>query len=274
LHAKAHKLSLRLARSKTETASARAAKRKLYTVLAAVLVLGLLVSLAAERQWIASAAHPDWAHFANARVLAPLGEALMISPILAWIIELAATEHLLRHFVEDISHVIVGRLLPPGLQEHLLRYLATDFVRPHWFVQYRIDEWPGKPGFIRIRTFSEWSIENVSGSARKYDFRFLLPQSEFDESTVTSASVSVGGRQTELFAGEVLARAVTKAGDGFVFAKPVEMPAGPHPEYKFAIESVECHPENSDAAFVARDPVLSTKVVIWCDLPDVACRCG
>ncbi len=56
-------------------------------------------------------------------VLPKIGEAFMIAPLLAIAVELAAAQELLKTFAYDVSHHIIGRLLPPELREHMLGYL-------------------------------------------------------------------------------------------------------------------------------------------------------
>lgn len=195
-------------------------------------------------------------------VLPRIGDAFMIAPILAIAIEVAAAQELLKNFALDVSHHIVGRLLPPELREHILGYLTTDFVRRRWFVEYRIDEWPNKPGFIRLTTLSEYELENRSGSAKYCAFEAELDESYFPggEARICHVSASVDGRSLVEYNEKAIKDLVKRRGVKMYFAEKVHVPPQPHGLYRFTVEYIECLPDTFESPFVASIPVLDTTV--------------
>jgi hypothetical protein len=209
----------------------------------------------------------QWSHKHIAKFVAELitrtGDALMIAPLLALFVEIAAQQELLGTFVHDISIHIIGYLLPSELRECILGYLSTPFVRTKWFVEYRIVEWPGKPGFYELITLMQYELENRSASSRTYTFFFQVPKSWFP--TVGQARVAhVGAWQNKTpifdFNEAQLAAQVQTRGDFFDFKREIEIPRKPHGVYRFIAESVECYPDGFSAPFTTGVPVLETTV--------------
>src|SRR5271163_4581462 len=119
-------------------------KTKFRLWLIVAFLFGLFLASSPWDAWVPALSHPTMSGLLT-RLLPRLGDALMIAPLVAVAVELAAAQELLKKFAIDVSHHIVGRLLPPELREHILGYLTTHFVRRHWFIQYTIEEWPGNP---------------------------------------------------------------------------------------------------------------------------------
>ncbi len=148
----------------------------LFGVVISVFLLGLFLAAAPWEQWSLFPSSPRL-DVVLRHVLPKLGDAFMIAMILVVAIEIAAANELLKTFAENISHHIVGRLLPPELREHILGYLTTTFVRTRWFIEYRLEEWAEKPRFIRLATLTEYEVENRSGSEQEYCFVYQVEQS-------------------------------------------------------------------------------------------------
>jgi len=196
-------------------------------------------------------------------VLPKIGDAFMIAPLLAIAVEVATAQELLKSFAYDVSHHIIGRLLPPELREHILGYLTTHFVRRHWFVEYRIREWPNKPGFVNFMSLTEYDLENRSDSARKYPFIYEVEESyspEIGTARICHVRASVDGHPWIEHREEQLKGLLSHSGATVTFSEDLEIPPRPHGVYRFTAESVECLPDAFESAFIASIPVLETTV--------------
>jgi hypothetical protein len=96
--------------------------------LAASFVFGLMMAAIPWGEWPILGNHPTLQFLAY--VLPRIGDAFMIAPLLAIAVEFAAARQLLKDFANDVSHHIVGRLLPPELREHILGYLTPTLCAP------------------------------------------------------------------------------------------------------------------------------------------------
>ena len=76
-----------------------------------------------------------------------IGDALIIAPLLALLVDEAAKTKLLREFSLDVSSHIMGRMLPVKLRDHLTGYLQMFLVRTRWDITYYIEKWEGQPGY-------------------------------------------------------------------------------------------------------------------------------
>jgi hypothetical protein len=196
-------------------------------------------------------------------VLPKIGDAFMIAPLLAIAVELAAAQELLKTFAYDVSHHIIGRLLPPELREVMLGYLTTHFVRRHWFVEYRIGEWPSKPGFVKFMSLTEYELENRSDSPRPYPFIYEIEESyspEIGLARICQVRASVDGLPWIEHKEEQVRGLLKHSGPTVTYCEELTIPRRPHGVYRFTAESVECLPDAFESAFIASVPVLETTV--------------
>src|SRR5258707_5944903 len=105
-----------------------------------------------------------------------VGDALIIAPLLALIVDEAAKRKLIREFSLDISGHIIGRMLPVELRNHLHGYLQMFLVRTRWDITYTIEKWDGQPGYIKLSTISEYDMENHCGDPKDYEFVYRVEQ--------------------------------------------------------------------------------------------------
>jgi hypothetical protein len=212
--------------------------------------------------WFSHWSHPHVAKFV-AELIARMGDALLIAPLLALIVEVAAQQELLGTFVHDISIHIIGYLLPSELRECIIGYLSTPFVRTKWFVEYRIVEWPGKSGFYELTTLVQYELENRSESNKTYTFSFEVPNSWFPAiGKARIVHMAAWQNRTAIFDyDEVqLCHEAQARADFVAFKREVDIPRRPHGIYRFIAESVECYPDGFSAPFTTTVPVLETTV--------------
>jgi hypothetical protein len=237
-------------------------KTKFRLWLVAAFGLGLVLAASPWEAWSSLAQHPNLRALLL-HVLPRVGDAFMIAPLLAIAVEFAAAQELLKSFAFDISHHIIGRLLPAELREHMLSYLTMNWVRRRWFVEYTIEEWPNKPGFIQLASFTEYELENRSDSSRSYPFVYELEESYFPkvgEARMCHACASVDGLPLVEHKEEDLKHLVISKGTNINFRENVSVPPMPHGVYRFTVESLECLPDAFESAFIASVPVLETTV--------------
>src|ERR1700741_1252605 len=112
-------------------------------------------------------------------ILPKIGEALIIAPVLALLVDEAAKTKILREFSLDVSSHIIGRMLPFELRDHLTGYLQMFLVRTRWDITYFIEKWEDQPGYIRLRTISEYDMKNYSNDPTDYDFKYSVEESQY-----------------------------------------------------------------------------------------------
>jgi hypothetical protein len=241
-------------------------RKRFQVVLIGAFVIGSFLASLPWAIWFSHWSHPHIATFV-AELITRMGDALLIAPLLALIVEVAAQQELLGTFVRDISIHIIGHLLPKELRECIIGYLSTPFVRNKWFVEYRIVEWPGKAGFYELTTMMQYEIENRSESNKNYMFFYDVPTSWFPAvGEARIAHVAGWHDQVPIFDfNEAQLRdngQVQQRGDFLSFKKEVRIGRQPHGVYRFIAESVECYPEGFSAPFTTKVPVLETTVRI------------
>jgi hypothetical protein len=233
--------------------------------LGATFLAGVLLAAWPWNEWALLLAYPHLRGFLQ-DVFPKVGDALMIAPLLAIAVEVAAAQELLEGFVKNISHHIIGRLLPPHLREHILGYLTMSFVRTRWFVEYRIEEWPGRTDFIKLTTFFEYELENRSDSKRSFDFTYNIEENWYPavgENRILSVTARCDNDLLFEYKGDQLNRMI-KHKDGFlIFTKSLAMPPKPHGVYRFSGHSIDCASSTLFAPFIASIPVLETTVRVW-----------
>jgi hypothetical protein len=189
-----------------------------------------------------------------------IGEALMIAMILAFVVDRAAKEQLLKDFAQEVSVHIVGRLLPPELREYILSYLKVDLIRSEWNVRYTIEPWVDKPNLLKLTTYSCFVLENRSEAEVEHAFEFEVDKSahpEVGESRILRARCTQHNRT--VFDHEDNVGHSDKGKMKFVSEKHY-IPAKSQSTY--LAESVECFSNDYNGEFIAKVPCLRTTVTV------------
>jgi hypothetical protein len=201
------------------------------------------------------------------RALIPgLGEALMIAPILALIVDDAAKRKLLREFAVDVSSNIIGRHLPATMREAIRQYLSVQIIRSRWCVTYTIREMPNTPGYILMHTRCEWDFENRSDKDMPCPYSFGVERSWFHE--IGETQITRWGFQDpwnlksfDYLRGDKRLNP-TLEGDMWTVRAQVSLPPHPHPVFTCWAECEEVYPNNFSAPFVAAYPVEHLTVIV------------
>jgi hypothetical protein len=160
---------------------------KLRHIIVSLFVIGLGLVLAS------ALIHPDEA---GAPLLASLwdfleklGDALVIAAILGSVVERATREDHFRHFAQYLSVEVFGSSLPARLREHIRGYFRMDLVRTTWEVDYTIQPWPDKPGYLQLHVASRYYMQNRSNTAKEYPFKYRVEDSVWAETPTRITSV-------------------------------------------------------------------------------------
>jgi len=200
-----------------------------------------------------------------------IGEALIIAPVLALLVDEAAKTKLLREFSLEVSTHIIGRMLPVPLREHLTRYLQMFLVRTRWDITYDIEKWDGQPGYIRLKTISEYDMENHSEDPTDYDFKYSVEESLYPHVGCTQITFVRLGEET--YEGAALAKVIKIENNyqTFLSKKQLQPHSRPSkPTYSFTARSEECFRDSAFSPFFANYPVMNTVLSVW--YPDEALR--
>jgi hypothetical protein len=203
---------------------------------------------------------------AASRLIAEVGDALMIAPILAIIIEITAAKEMLTGFAEDVSLHIIGRCLPRSLREHILRFLTIDFIRKRWEVAYSLDDSSCRTGFVRLISLSSSAIENVSSASASFDC-----QCEIETRHECALALPILRRAKATTGEKVcfekafrdpsdLGKSVDTTPSGLYqrFTNKIDVAPGATVQHEFEI--IECFPDYFEAHFVSLLPVLEVVV--------------
>ncbi len=197
-------------------------------------------------------------------ILKKIGEALIIAPVLAVLVDNAAKTKLLREFSLDVSLLVLGRLLPDRLREHLDRYMKMLLVRTRWEITYAIENWPNQDGFIKLTTISEYDMKNFSESSTDYDFRYAVEESQHDK--IGGTQITLVRLLEETYEGDALNEFIEVDNNYRTFSSTKQLM--PHrgtgkPTYTFRAESVECFRESSFSPFFTFYPVMNAVLRVW-----------
>jgi hypothetical protein len=200
-------------------------------------------------------------------ILPSIGQALVIAPVTACVVDAAAKRQFMAEFARDVSIHIVGRLLPEHLREHMLGYLNLTMVRKDWKLTFTLADWPDHPEFVQLTTISEYEIENRGEAGRPYEFFYEVNKSwfpEIAEGRLLHVCISVAGEKTFEADEQSLQGMLAAEPDCSLFHKTVEIPGRPHSVYRFLAESVECF-RDGFSPFVA--PVATLGVTVTAYFP-------
>jgi|ERR1035437_5987515 hypothetical protein len=189
-----------------------------------------------------------------------VGEALMIAPILALIVDGAAKRKLLREFAIDVSSNIIGRHLPASMREAAREHLSVSVIRSRWSVTYTIAEIPGAPGYVRLHTRSEWELENRLEKGQTCQLSFTVEKSWFPEVGETEITrlgfEDPSGFDSFDYCKGDKGLSLTLEGNMWAVAKKaINLPARPHPIFKCWAECDEVYRSDFSTPFVADSPI-------------------
>ena len=212
------------------------------------------------------------------RAVAPrVGEALMIAPILALLVDEAAKRKLLREFAMDVSSNIIGRHLPGSMREAVREYLSVSLIRSQWSVTYTIAEIPDAPGYVRLHTRSEWELENRLEKGQTCPLSFSVEKSwfpEFGETEITRLGFEDpwGLESFDYFKGDKRLSPTLEGGFWQVPKKQINLPPHPHAAFKCWAECVEVYRSDFSTPFVAALPV--NRLTVTVKYPDGKFKIG
>lgn len=202
----------------------------------------------------------DWA---TKEGLSKIGDAMMIAPILALLVDAAAKQSLLSEFAKDVSIHIIGRYLPRELREHINGYLTVDIVRLDLDLVYTITEL-GDGMNIELETVMTSDLHN-------YSFKEI--KTPIFVSVSKSLNPAAGNTLlTEVSAGQFTYRAgdptdcLKSTEDDQVYSTVLTLPHSqpgtlPHGT-RCIVKSKEYFPCNSQNGFIAVYPVIGTSVTV------------
>lgn len=193
-----------------------------------------------------------------------IGDALILAPLLALIVDEAAKRRLIEEFSLDVSSHIIGRLLPPELRKHLHGYLQMFIVRTRWDIIYTIEKWDGQPGYIKLETITEYDMDNRSEDPQDHEFIYSVEDSLYP---CIGATQIIRVRLVEDTYDNEALKAIIKEENGyktFSSKKRLQPHSAPkNPSYFFRAESVECFRDSGFSPFTAIPPVLRATLSVW-----------
>ena len=198
--------------------------------------------------------------------LPKVGDALVIAGVIAALVDRAVKRDLLSEFAADISHHIVGHMLPPALREHVRRYLRVEVVRKSWIIDYEIEPQNDPVGFVKVTTRSTYEMENCSAGPAKYKHEFSVEQVALGgamPAIISFAVISPNKNECFQFRPEDSGVCPATVDGWLVLSREVTMPRAPHPAYTFVAESIEFCPQTYTDHFVASYPTLKTTITVY-----------
>jgi hypothetical protein len=198
-----------------------------------------------------------------------IGEAFVIAPLLAFIVDEALKKKLLR----DASTFMIGHVLPGELREHLQTYLRSPLVRTRWDVTYTIEKWTNDKGefcegYVKLSTISEYDMQNYAHTTNTYKFRFEVEDSLHKQVGNTKITSVLLPGDAQVLEGAALEREVY-AKNGYQ-----RFPETPRnfrlksshkpgtPIYTFKAESIECFRDSGYSQFWAGYPVVEANLTV------------
>jgi hypothetical protein len=202
-----------------------------------------------------------------AEILPKVGDALLIAPILAVVVDAAAKQNLLAEFARDVSIHIIGRYLPRELREHIHGYLTVDIVRLDLDLVFTITESATGDG-IELDTVMTSDLHNYSFRDIETDIFVAVSKSlnpKIGETIITEVTAGDftyrhgdSTRELESTGSDELYRTTLR----LTASHPGTLPHGT----RCIVKSKEYFPVNGQSAFIAVYPVIGTTVTVI--LPD------
>src|SRR5258706_2705711 len=106
-----------------------------------------------------------------------LGDAVLIAVVIGGGIERILGKKEFRDHLLESSVDIFGRMLPKELREGIKSYLEISIIRTRWDIVYEIEEWPGKPGYLKLDTQIKYDMQNRSDESADYPFKYEVEDS-------------------------------------------------------------------------------------------------
>lgn len=208
-----------------------------------------------------------------------IGDAFIIAPLLAFLVDAFVKQKLVREFSLDVSAYMAGRYLPNKLKDHLRDYLEMALVRTKWEITYTIERWAtdkkGQPvaGFIRLTTDSAIEMQNYSHKTLDYDFSFIVEESL--HSDIGDAEITLVKWPNS--PADACANLKKLAPENSYFRFPpngekILVPLKPYekevqtPPHKFRAKSIECFRDSGYSSFYATYPVMAATLTVVYDL--------
>lgn len=238
--------------------------------LLSVFVAGLVIALAAPKlAMVASPLPSEWDRLWHAlrwiceEVLPKVGDALLVAPILALVVDNAAKQNLLSDFARDVSVHIIGRYLPRELREHIHGYLTVDIVRLDLDIVYTITELENGKG-VKLETTMTSDLHNYSNKEIKTDI-FVAVSKSLDPQIGNTVLMEVTAGDFTYRHGDTL-EGLNNDGSDEVYrttlklapAHPVTLPHGT----RCIVKSNEYFTFNDQNAFLAVYPVIGATVTV------------
>lgn len=213
---------------------------------------------------------------APVELLHKIGDAFIIAPLLAFLVDAFVKQKLVKEFSLDVSAYIAGRYLPNTLKDHLRDYLEMALVRTNWEITYTIEKWIDKnnqpvEGFIKLITDSAIEMQNYSHKTLDYDFSFIVEESLYSE--IGNAEIT--------YVDWPHARDDSRANLGKLVpensylrfpagGKEILVPLKPYEKedqtpHKFRAKSIECFRDSGYSSFFATYPVMSATLTVVYD---------
>jgi hypothetical protein len=197
-----------------------------------------------------------------------LGDAVLIAVVIGGGIERIIRKKEFRDYALDSFVSYFGRMLPPQLREGMRGYLEISLIRTRWNIEYEIEEWPEKPGYIKLGTNFEYDMQNRSEQPADYIFKYEVEDSlcpEIAETAITYIRLDNDVYDTE----EQLTKLV-RSENGY---KVVQQSIGElqpynsfrQPTYTFHARSTECFEKYIMSPFHASYPTVKAEFTIWYD---------
>ena len=207
-----------------------------------------------------------------------IGDAFIIAPLLAFLVDAFVKQKLVKEFSLDVSAYIAGRYLPNTLKDHLRDYLEMALVRTKWEITYTIEKWQKDKegrlvdGYIRLETVSKVEMQNYSHKTLDYDFSFIVEESlysDIGDAQITyvdwpHASDDARANLEKLVPENSYLRFPGEEENPILVALDPYDKDNPK-THKFQAESVECFRDSGYSSFFATYPVLSAALTVVYD---------
>jgi hypothetical protein len=239
---------------------------KLWQVLLSAFVVGLILVAIPP---VYRDYHPQLSLALNALfdLIERLGDALLIAVFIGGGIERIIRKKELRDYALDSFVSYFGRMLPPQLREGIRSYLEISIIRTRWDIHYEIEEWPSKPGYLKLDTKTESDMQNRSEAPADYTYRYLVEDSLClgMETAITRIKLHQNVYETE----QQLAKLV-KSEKGYKVVRESIGKLQPYnafkqPTYSFQAQSTQWFENHFVSPFSASHPTVETKFTIWYD---------
>jgi hypothetical protein len=188
---------------------------------------------------------------------------MVISSIIALVVDRAAKQRLLADFASDVSSHIIGRYLPQGLREHIQDYLTVNVVRRHWDIRYTISKIVGNEGFVKLDTEIVSELMNCSAHTLQVPVVFEVDESWYPQIGTTTITEAYG-LGVDYRYGDKSGPARPVEDGRVIFKRSVSLP--PHSSdgstNRVTLKSTEYFASGGLTSLFTTYPVLSTELTV------------